>query len=103
MLKVIALAEAELLKEGAERLYLDGVEATSARIGRRLSISYGSSGDYFVACRRAGRAGQSASAEELADLYAAGLSHLRFPPVTAWLEALKALRQVRATDRSYKM
>lgn len=97
---LIALAEAELQREGAERLYLDAVEAAERE-------DWATAVDKFMAVLEItsshadARAGldEALRQQELADLYAAGHTHLQS---RRWLEALKALRQVRAADRSYK-
>jgi tetratricopeptide (TPR) repeat protein len=98
--ELMALAEAELDKAEAERLYREATEAMSRE-------SWGMAVEQFQAVLKLSPSHTGAQdglnraiqQKELAELYAAGLAHLQ---AERWREALKNFRRVRSIDRSYR-
>lgn len=98
--ELIALAGAQLEKEGAERLYREAVEAVEreewATAAEKFQEVLNINPSHVEAQVGLNNALQR---KELTELYAAGLAHLE---AGRWGEALKMFRRVRLIDRSYQ-
>lgn len=96
----IALANAELQKEEAERLYREALSVADREewpaAVEQLEAVLKLNPSHAEAQRALSRAGQQ---RELVALYTTGREHLR---AERWREALKSFRRVRAIDKSFR-